>query len=91
MSGTNEIEAEIARVRAELQSTVDELTDRLDPKANAVRVVDEAKAAVADVRRKLTGEDRQPGEPEATTTGWVALGAGAAVVVGLLAAVLRRR
>ncbi len=90
MSETHDIEVEIARARAELQATVDELTGRLDPKANAVRVVDEAKAAVADVRRRVTGEARAADEPEATTTGWVALGAGAAAVAALVAGVIRK-
>lgn len=90
MSGTSEIEAEIAKTRAELQATVDELSDRLDPRANAARAVDETKAAVADLRRKVTGEERAVGEPEATTTGWVILGAGAAVAATLVAAVARK-
>ena len=90
MSGTSEIEAEIAKTRAELQATVDELSDRLDPRANAARAVDETKAAVADLRRKVTGEERVAGEPEATTTGWVILGAGAAVAAALVAAVARK-
>lgn len=90
MSGTDEIEAQIARTRAELQATVDELTDRLDPKANAGRVVDEAKAALADVRRRVTGEDRAPGEAEPTTTGWVVLGAGAALLAAVVAGLARK-
>ncbi|HWS58188.1 MAG TPA: DUF3618 domain-containing protein [Actinotalea sp.] len=90
MSETSEIEAEIARTRAELQATIDELTDRLDPKANASRVVDEAKAAAADLRRRVTGEERVAGEPEATRTGWLLLGFGAAAAALVVAAVARR-
>ena len=90
MSETHDIEADIARTRAELQATVDELTERLDPKANAERVVDEAKAAAADLRRRVTGDARRPDEPEATTTGWVALGAAAAAAAALVATVVRK-
>lgn len=90
MSETHDIEADIARARAEIQATVDELTGRLDPKANAVRVVDEAKAAAADLRRRVTGDSRAADEPEATTTGWVVLGAGAAAAVALVAGIIRK-
>ena len=90
MSETHDIEADIARTRAELQATVDALTDRLDPKANAERVVDEAKAAVADLRRRVTGDARGADEPEATTTGWVVLGAGAAAAAAIVATVIRK-
>jgi len=90
MSGIDDIEAEIAKTRAELQATVDELSDRLDPRANAARAVDETKAAVADLRRRVTGEERTKGEPEATTTGWVILGAGAAAALALVTAVVRK-
>jgi len=90
MSGTEEIEAEIARTRAELAAGVDELADRLNPKANVLRALDEAKVAVADVRRRLAGEERLADEPEPTTTGWVVLGAGAAAAVAIVAGVARK-
>ncbi len=90
MSESHDIEAEIARSRAELQATIDELTDRLDPKANAGRAVDEAKAALAEVRRRVARETRGPDEPEATTTGWVILGAGAAAAIALVTKVVRK-
>jgi len=90
MSETTDIEADIARNRAELQATVDALSDRLDPKANAGRVMDEAKAAVAELRRKATGETRGPGDPEPTTTGWVVLGAGAAAAVAVVSTIVRK-
>ncbi|NTW42260.1 MAG: DUF3618 domain-containing protein [Cellulomonadaceae bacterium] len=90
MSGTSEIEAEILRTRLELQATVDELSDRLDPKANATRALDEAKAALNDLKRRVTGELREPGEPEPTTTGWVVLGAGAAAAAAIVAGIVRK-
>ena len=92
MSDTSqqEIEAQIARTRAELKLTVDELSDRLDPRTQAQYVMDEAKAAVADLKRRVTGEERPYGEPEATRTGWIALGAAAAAVLAVGSAVVRK-
>ena len=92
MSGTTpqEIEAEIARTRAELKTTVDELSERLDPRTQATHVVDEVKVVVADLKRRVTGEVRPFGEPEPTRTGWIAIGAGAAVVLAVVSKVLRR-
>lgn len=85
-----DIQAEIERTRAELKATVDELSDRLDPKANVLRALDEAKVAIADVRRRVVGEERAEDEPEPTTTGWVVLGAGAAAAAALVATVVRK-
>ncbi|HMO11915.1 MAG TPA: DUF3618 domain-containing protein [Actinotalea sp.] len=90
MSGTDEIQADIARTRAELQATVDELADRLNPKANVLKALDEAKVAVDEVRRRMTGEERAAGDPEPTTTGWVVLGAGAAAAAAIVATVVRK-
>ncbi|WP_250443760.1 DUF3618 domain-containing protein [Actinotalea sp. C106] len=85
-----QIEAEIARTRQELRLTVDALSDRLDPRTQANLAVDEVKAAVAEVKRKVSGESRPLGEPEPTTRAWVILGAGAAAAVGLLATIVRK-
>lgn len=92
MSGTTqqEIEAQIARTRAELKLTVDELSDRLDPRNQAQHVVEEAKLAVADLKRRVTGEEKPYGEAEPTRTGWIALGAAAAAVLALGGAVIRK-
>ena len=90
MSETHDIENDIARTRAELQATVDALAERLDPKANATRVADETKAAVAELRRKATGESRGIDEPPATRTGWIVLGAGAAVTLAVVGKILRK-
>ena len=83
MSGAEEIQADIVRARAELQATVDELADRLNPKAGVLRALDEAKVAVDEIRRKVTHEERGPKDPEPTTTGWVVLGAGAAAAAAI--------
>jgi hypothetical protein len=89
-SAQAEIQADIERTRAELKATVDELSERLDPKANVLRALDEAKVAIADVRRRIVGEERPADEPEPTTTGWVVLGAGAAAAAALVATVVRK-
>lgn len=90
MSTADEIQADIVRTRAELQAAVDELSDRLNPKANVLRALDEAKVAVDDVRRRITREERGPEDPEPTTTGWVVLGAGAAAAAAIVAGVARK-
>lgn len=90
MSGAEEIQADIVRTRAELAAAVDELTERLDPKTNVLRALEEAKVAVDEVRRRVTGEERGPEDPEPTTTGWVVLGAGAAAAAAIVAGVIRK-
>lgn len=84
------IEAEIARTRAQLKEAVDELSDRLNPKTQASELTEEAKRAVADLKRRVTGEVRPDDEPEVSRAGWVVLGVGAALAVGLVRAVVRR-
>ena len=90
MSGTQDIEAEIARTRAELRSTVDELTERLNPRNQAQEAVDEVKVAVADLKRRVTGDVRPAGEPEPTTKGWVVLGAAAALALTVVTKIVRK-
>jgi hypothetical protein len=85
-----QIEAEIARARAELQATVDELSTRLNPRTQAEHVMDEAKIAFAEVKRTVTGQVRGPDEPEPSRTGWIALGAGAAAAAAIVTTVLRK-
>ncbi|GAA3798860.1 DUF3618 domain-containing protein [Cellulomonas soli] len=43
-----EIEAELERARAELAATVDELTDRLDPRTQAARAAEQGRKVVRD-------------------------------------------
>lgn len=90
MSGTDEIEAEIARTRAELKAAVDQLSERLNPKTQASEAVDDVKVAVADLRRRVTGDVRPLGEPEPTTKGWVVLGVGAAVAALVVTRIVRK-
>ena len=90
MSGTQDIEADIARTREELRSTVDELSERLNPRNQAQEVVEEVKVAVADLKRRVTGDVRPAGEPEPTTKGWVALGAVAALALTVVTKIVRK-
>lgn len=90
MSGTQDIEAEIAATRAELRSAVDELSDRLNPRNQAQEALEEAKAAVADLRRRAMGDVRPAGEPEPTTKGWVVLGVAAGLAVTIVTKIVRK-
>lgn len=85
-----QIESDIARTRAELRATVDELSDRLNPRNQAQAAVDEAKVALADLRRKVTGEVRPADEPEPTRLGWIVLGTGAALAAAVVGGIARK-
>lgn len=85
-----QIEADIARTRAELRATVDELSDRLNPRNQAQNAVDEAKVAFADLKRKVTGDVRPADEPEPTRLGWIVLGAAAAVAAAVVGTIARK-
>ncbi|NLE70552.1 MAG: DUF3618 domain-containing protein [Actinomycetales bacterium] len=85
-----QLEADIARTRAELRATVDELSDRLNPKTQAQNALDEAKVALRELRRKVTGEVRPADEPEPTRTGWIVLGAAAAVAAAVVSTIVRK-
>ncbi len=84
------IEAEILRTRAALQATVDELSDRLDPRAQLNETVAETKVAFADLRRRIAREERVPGAPEPTTRGWAVLGTAAGIAALMALRALRR-
>ena len=85
MTATPEdIEAQIARNRAELASTIDELTDRLDPKAKANELVEKAKQIVKDA-----GTDPDT-RPEDRNRARIVVGVGAAAAIGLLTALVRK-
>ena len=85
-----QIEADIARTRAELRATVDELSERLNPRNQAQNAVDEAKLAFAELKRKVTGELRPADEPEPTRLGWIVLGTAAAVAAAVVGTVARK-
>lgn len=90
----DQIEADIARDRAQLGETVDELTSRLDPKAAAKTKVEDTKARarerVTEVQTRARAAANDPDQR-------AAVGAKAAPVLGgiavlaLLAGLVRRR
>ena len=85
MTATPEdIEAQIARNRSELAATIDELTDRLDPKAKAEELVEKAKQIVKDA-----GNDPDT-RPEDRNRARIIVGVGAAAALGLLTALVRK-
>ena len=93
-SGANpdvgQIEAEIARTRAELAETVDELTARLDLKARARQRVGEIKErAVARSQSVRAGATDDQGRPTPAALG--AGGAAAAALVAVVVLLVRRR
>ena len=85
MTATPEdIETQIARNRAELAATIDELSDRLDPKAKADELVEMGKQLVKDA-----GND--PGtRPEDRDRARIILGVAGIAGVGLLTALVRK-
>lgn len=85
-----QIEAEIAATRAQIKDTVDELSVRLNPKTQAAEIAEEAKRAVEDLKRRVTGDVRPAGEPEPGRKGWIALGAGAALAVAVVTKIVRK-
>lgn len=76
-----EIEADIARARLELTSTVEELSDRLDPRAQ----VDAVRTAATAKAQTFAG-DVKKGEPKA-----VAIAGGVVAFVGLMIVGAARR
>ena len=85
-----DIEAEIQRTRLAMQSTVDELTSRLDPRTQVKSVTEKAKASAADLGKKAqdTMDDAKKGDPTALAT-LASIATGLAVVAGV--AIWRRR
>jgi len=80
-----EIEAQLAKQRAELASTIDQLTFRLDPRIKATEAVASAKQLVHDA-----GTDPET-TPEARGRARKFLGIGAGALVALVGAVLARK
>lgn len=79
-----DIEAQIARNRAELARTIDELSDRLDPKAKAEELVGKAKQLVKDA-----GNDPET-RPEDRNRARIVVGVAGAAALGLLTALIRK-
>ncbi len=79
-----DIEAQIARNRAELAATIDELSDRLDPKAKAEEIVVKAKQLVKDA-----GNDPDT-RPEDRNRARIVVGVAGVAALGLLTALIRK-
>lgn len=85
-----QIEAEIARTRAQLKDAVDELSDRLSPKNQADEIKADVKVALVDLKRRVTGEVRPADEPEPTRRAWIVLAAGVAVAATVVTKIVRK-
>lgn len=85
-----EIEAEIARTRAQLKDAVDELSDRLSPKNLVEEVKEDVMLAVSDLKRRVTGEVRPAGEPEPSRRAWIVLGGSAALALAVVGKIVRK-
>ena len=87
----SQLEDEIARTRAELAGTIDELTTRLDPRVQAKAAAQQAKQAASDTGAFLTGGGLPEEDPDRSRNVKLLLGAVVAGVALITAAVLRRR
>jgi hypothetical protein len=87
----SQLEDEIARTRAELAGTLDELTSRLDPRVQASNVAQQAKQAATDTGTFLSGGGLPEEDPDRSRNVKVLLGAAVAGAALVVAAVLRRR
>lgn len=91
---TEQIEADLARDRAQLGETVDELASRLDPKAAAKAKVEDTKARargrVAEVQTRARAAASDP-DQRAAAGAKAAPVLGGVAVVALLAGLVRRR
>lgn len=86
----SQLQEELEKARAELASTVDELGERLDPRAQATRFADTAKQAATDTAGLFTGEGL-PRQADRSRNVKVVL-TGAAVLAALVVrSVVRRR
>lgn len=79
-----DIEADLQRTRQELTEVVNELTTRLDPKANAKAAADQAKVKANEfvAKAKTVPADAQDGD--ASAIGILAAAAATAVLAGYL-------
>lgn len=81
-----EVEAEIQRTRLAMQSTVDELTNRLDPRSQAKNVADKAAASASKIGEETKNTFKRAKEGDVTSISRLASAATVVgVVVGLIA------
>ncbi|GAA1718598.1 hypothetical protein GCM10009809_13090 [Isoptericola hypogeus] len=74
----HELEAEVARSRAELGDTLDQLVTRLSPSYQASQLARSTKQAAADVGSFVTGGGLPDAEPRRSRNAKILLGAVAA-------------
>ncbi|MPV36855.1 DUF3618 domain-containing protein [Georgenia subflava] len=84
-----QIEADLAKTRLDLTNTVNELSDRLDPRAQVDAAKESARAAAKEAgeKAKVFKDDVTSGDPKALGL----LGAGIAVVALIVTLRLRGR
>ncbi|WP_069385448.1 DUF3618 domain-containing protein [Cellulosimicrobium cellulans] len=87
----SQLEDEIARTRAELAGTVDELATRLDPRVQASHVAKQAKQAASDTGAFLTGGGLPEADPERSRNVKVLLGVAVAAVALVVTGIVRKR
>lgn len=81
-----QIEKDLARIREEMTSTVDELVDHISPKKNAQRAVSDLKEVAHETSKKAqaTISEAKKGDPHSIKL--VAIGAAASLTVLALVA-----
>jgi hypothetical protein len=85
-----QLQEELAQARAELATTVDELSAHLDPRAQASRFASSTKQAATDTAGLFTG-DGMPRQEHRARNVKVLVGVGVAVLALGARTVLRRR
>jgi hypothetical protein len=86
-----QLEDEIARTRAELAGTVDELATRLDPRVQASHVARQAKQAASDTGALFSGGGMPEADPERSRNVKVLLGVAVAAVALVVTGIVRKR
>ena len=88
---TRELEDEVARTRAELTETLDQLATRLSPAYQANQLARATKLAASDAGAFVTGGGLPDGEPRRRRNAQVLLGAAAAGLALVVIVVVRAR
>ncbi|MFE6968732.1 DUF3618 domain-containing protein [Isoptericola sp. NPDC057653] len=88
---TRELEDEVARTRAELTETLDQLATRLSPAYQANQLAKATKQAASDAGAFVTGGGLPDGAPRRRRNAQVLLGAAAAGLALVVIVVVRAR
>lgn len=83
--------ADVADAQAELEKSLQELADRLNPRNLATEAADAAKQAVADAGNVVTGKGLPHESPSRARNAKVLLAAAAATAVAIAWSALRHR